>query len=68
MRRFSRDVLPKLSLGGKGDADQFVHIIDKTFVGLESVLHEVPKQRRRTRRRNEYMETNANLGKIVLTV
>lgn len=57
VRRFSRDVLPKLSLGGKGDADQFVHIIDKTFVGLESA-----------QAAHEYMETNANLGKIVLTV
>ena len=51
--RFSREVLPKLASGSGG----FEHLIDRTFDGLEQA-----------QAAHEYMETNANVGKIVLTV
>ena len=52
VKRFSRDVLPRI-----GSSGAFEHLIDKRFTGLDQA-----------QAAHEYMETNANMGKIVLTV
>ena len=52
--RFSREVLPHMA---DGEASKFDHIIDKRYSGLAQA--QVAQ---------EYMESNANVGKIVLRV